>query len=86
MIKTIEQTYFQLNENLYGRKVKIKVTFNNNGKHHGNIYQYDHDDLYDKTIYHYGTLACWENHGQFLNRNNIPGEAMQTGLVKRIKL
>tara|TARA_B110001469_G_C9520572_1_gene259131 strand:+ start:548 stop:808 length:261 start_codon:yes stop_codon:yes gene_type:complete len=86
MNKTIEQTYFQLSEILYGRKVKIKVTFNNNGAHHGNIYQYDHDDLYDKTIYHYGTLACWEDYREYIRINNIPRVAMKTGLVKRIKL
>ena len=84
LISTREQAYFQISENLYGENEVIKVTFNNNGAHHGETYVYDHDDLYDKTIYYYGTKDCWENHGQFLNRNNIPREAMDTGLVERI--
>ena len=84
LIPTREQAYFQISENLYGENEVIKVTFNNNGAHHGETYVYDHDDLYDKTIYHYGTKDCWVNHGQFLNRNNIPREAINTGLVERI--
>lgn len=84
LISTREQAYFQISENLYGENEVIKVTFNNNGAHHGETYVYVHDDLYDKTIYHYGTKDCWENHGQFLNRNNIPRVAMNTGLVTKV--
>ena len=82
---SIEQAYFQISENLYGQNEVIKVTFNNNGAHHGEIYVYNHDDLYDKVIYHYGTLDCWENYGEYTSNNNIPRVAIDTGLVKRIK-
>ena len=43
------------------------------------------DDLHDKSIHHLRTLPVWEGEGIFTSSNNIPGWAMQTGLVKRIK-
>ena len=85
LISTREQAYFQISENLYEENEVIKVTFNNKGAHHGETYIYDHDDLYNKTIHHLRTLPVWERKGIFTSSNNIPGWAMKTGLVKRIK-
>ena len=81
LIPTREQAYFQISENLYGENEVIKVTFNNNGAHHGETYVYDHDDLYDKTIHHLMTLPVWQSESIYTSINNIPGWAMDTGLV-----
>tara|TARA_B110000240_G_scaffold46141_1_gene52129 strand:+ start:22 stop:306 length:285 start_codon:yes stop_codon:yes gene_type:complete len=85
LIPTREQAYFQISENLYGENEVIKVTFNNNGAHHGKTYVYDHDDLYDKTIHHLMTLPVWQSKSIYTSINNIPRVAMKTGLVKKIK-
>jgi len=85
LIPTREQAYFQISENLLGENRVIEVTFNNGRAHHGETYVYDHDDLHDKSIHHLRTLPVWEGEGIFTSSNNIPGWAMQTGLVKRIK-
>ena len=84
LILTREQAYFQISNNLYAQNEVIKVTFNNNRAHHGKTYIYNHDDLYDKTIHHLRTLPVWEREGIFTSSNNIPGWAMETGLVTRI--
>ena len=85
LFPTREQNYFQISENLYGSNEVVKVTFNNGGVHDGDSYIYDHDELYDNTIYHLTTLQCWEDFNYYVSGNNIPGWAMDTGIVKRIK-
>ena len=81
LIPTREQAYFQISENLYGENEVIRVTFNNNGAHHGKTYVYDHDSLYEATIGYLRTLHAWQNNDAYTSSNNIPGWAMETGLV-----
>tara|TARA_Y100000385_G_scaffold207131_1_gene214739 strand:- start:314 stop:1372 length:1059 start_codon:yes stop_codon:yes gene_type:complete len=85
LIPTCEQAYFKVSENLYGQNEVIKVTFNNNGAHHGEIYAYDHDVLFDETINHLKTLPVWNRRGIYTSINNIPGWAIDTELIERIK-
>lgn len=85
LIPTREQAYFQASENLYGQNEIIKVTFNNNGVHNGEIYVYDHDVLFDETINHLRTLPVWKKRGIYTSNNNVPGWAMDTELIERIK-
>tara|TARA_B100000795_G_C22376933_1_gene278232 strand:+ start:77 stop:358 length:282 start_codon:yes stop_codon:yes gene_type:complete len=76
-------SYFRLSKTLYKKGLIIKVTFNNNGAHHGQSYVYNHDSLYDKTIKSLETLDVWKNIGAYTSINNIPRWAMMTKLVKR---
>jgi hypothetical protein len=62
---------FKIDREWYGQNKIITVTFNR-GKYNGRMYQYNHDEVYDNTIWHYGTLDCWEKYGFFLNTSNIP--------------
>ena len=49
----------------------ITVKFRN-----GRIFQYDHDEVYDKTIMHYGNLNCWEKYGCYTSSKNIPARVL----------
>lgn len=68
----LESSYFKIAQNLYGLGIVIIVRFSN-----GRIYQYDHDEVYDNTILHYGNLDCWKKYGYFLNTKNIPKIAQE---------
>ena len=85
LFSTREQTYFQLSENLYSKNEVIKVTFNNNGAHHGETYIYNHNDLFDETINHLRTLPVWKRTGIYTSSNNIPTWAIKTKLIESIK-
>ena len=63
----LESTCFKISQNLYSKGMLITVRFRN-----GRIYQYDHDEVYDNTISHYGNLACWERYGCYSSSTNIP--------------
>lgn len=64
-------TYFKIDKQWYGQNKLVTVKFNT-GKYAGKVYQYNHDEVYDNTIYHYAKLDCWFNYGFFLNTRNIP--------------
>jgi hypothetical protein len=63
----LESTCFKISQNWYGQGMIITVRFTN-----GRIFQYDHDEVYDNTILHYGNLDCWNKYGWFSNSRNIP--------------
>ncbi len=67
MESNLESTCFKISQNWYGQGMIITVRFTN-----GRIFQYDHDEVYDNTILHYGNLDCWNNYGCFSNSRNIP--------------
>ena len=64
-------TYFKLAENWYGQNRQIIVRFNR-GAHRGEMYSYNHDDVYENTISHYKELKCWRKYGCFSSTTNIP--------------
>jgi len=66
-----ETSCFKIAENWYGQNRLITVNFRN-----GRMYQYNHDEVYDNTIYHYGNLDCWERYGYYLNSKNIPARVL----------
>ncbi len=68
-------TYFKLAENWYGQNRQIIVRFNR-GAHRGEMYSYNHDDVYDNTINYYRELPCWINDGYYSNGRNIPGNVL----------
>jgi hypothetical protein len=70
--KSIEYIYFKIAQNWYGLGIVITVRFSN-----GRIYQYNHDEVYDNTISHYGKLDCWKKYGYFQNTKNIPKIAQE---------
>jgi hypothetical protein len=67
----LESSYFKISQNWYGQGMIITVRFKN-----GRKYQYNHDEVYDNTISHYGKLHCWEHYGYYLNSKNIPARAL----------
>lgn len=67
-----ETTCFKISQNWYGQGILITVKFKN-----GKIYEYDHDEVYDNTISHYGNLACWKTYSYYLSSTNIPARAQQ---------
>ena len=76
------KTYFKIGENWYGKKMKIRVQFIT-GNYVNHIYEYNHDELYDKCIYHLKTLKSWENDGYYSCSSNIPGFALP--YVRQVK-
>ena len=62
-----ESSCFKIAQNWYGQGMIINVKFRN-----GKWYQYNHDEVYNNTILHYGQLPCWEKYGCFSNSKNIP--------------
>ena len=72
-----QKTYFQIAQQWYGQKKVIRVCFRLE------IYEYDHDYVYDRTIGHLKTLACWDNYGRYSSTNNIPRWAK--AFVKQVK-
>jgi hypothetical protein len=62
---------FKISQNWYGQGMIITVRFSN-----GKIYQYNHDEVFDNTILHYGNLDCWERYGYYLNSKNIPARVL----------
>lgn len=62
-----ETSYFKIAKNWYGQRMVITVRFKN-----GRIYQYNHDEVYENTIWYYENLPCWEKDGYFSNSSNIP--------------
>lgn len=66
-----ETTYFKIAKNWYGQNKVFTVTFID-GNYAGRIYQYNHDEVYENTIWHYKNLPCWEKDGYFSNSSNIP--------------
>lgn len=76
---------FIVSQNLYGQGLIIKVTFRNNGAHHGKSYIYDHDMLVNASRAEYlNDSNTWNKAGNWTSTNNIPGWAMKTGLVTQI--
>jgi hypothetical protein len=69
-----ETNYFKIAKNWYGQNKVITVMFTV-GNYAGRIYQYNHDEVYKNTIWHYKNLPCWEKDGYFSNSNNIPNIA-----------
>jgi hypothetical protein len=68
-------SYFKLAENWYGQNRQIIVRFNR-GAHRGEMYSYNHDDVYDNTINYYSELPCWIKDGYYSNGRNIPGNVL----------
>jgi hypothetical protein len=62
-----ETKCFKISQNWYGQGMIITVRFGN-----GKIYQYNHDEVFDNTISHYGKLDCWEKYGCYTSSKNIP--------------
>jgi hypothetical protein len=62
-----ESTCFKISKKWYGQGLVITVRFNN-----GRVYQYNHDEVYDNTIFHYETLPCWEKYGYYSSSKSIP--------------
>ncbi len=81
-IKMEVKTYFKIAKNWYGKKMKIRVQFNT-GNYVNNIYEYDHDELYEICISYLEDLDCWKNDDCYSSSKNIPGFALP--FVKQIK-
>ncbi|WP_353085066.1 hypothetical protein [Flavobacterium sp.] len=62
-----ESTCFKISQNWYGQGFKITVIFKN-----GRTFQYNHDEVYDETILHYGNLNCWKKYRCYTSSKNIP--------------
>ena len=73
---------FYVSQNLLGENRVIEVTFNNGGAHHGESYVYDHDNLVEACSEYLNNSNNWNDVGNWSSSNNIPGWAMETGLVK----
>lgn len=58
---------FKISQNWYGQGKIITIRFNN-----GRMYQYNHDEVYDNTILHYGNLDCWKRYGYYSSSKTIP--------------
>jgi hypothetical protein len=76
---------FYVSQNILGENRVIEVTFINGRAHHGETYIYDHDSLVEASNEYLNNSDNWNNVGNWSSTNNIPGWAMKTGLVKRIK-
>ena len=63
----IKSTCFKISKKWYGQGLVITVRFNN-----GRIYQYNHDEVYDNTIFHYRGLPCWARYGYYSSSKSIP--------------
>jgi len=66
-----ETKCFKISQNWYGQGMIITVRFSN-----GKIYQYNHDEVFDKTILHYGNIDCWERYGYYSSSKNIPARVL----------
>lgn len=79
IIRTIKDneilSYFIISEILYGQNRQITVKFKN-GAHVGEIYTYNHDEVYDNTIEYYSILPVWQNRRSYSNSRNIPGNVL----------
>ena len=76
---------FYVSQNLLGENKVIEVTFNNGRAHHGETYVYDHDNLVEASNEYLNNSGNWNDVGNWSSTNNIPGWAIQSGLIKRIK-
>jgi|TARA_B110000240_G_scaffold192722_1_gene237358 hypothetical protein len=76
---------FIVSQNILGNGNIIQVTFINGGTHDGERYIYDHDKLVEACRVHLHQNPTWNNVGNYTSSNNIPGWAMITGLIKKIK-
>ena len=69
------KSYFKIAKNWYRKNKIIEVRFKR-GVYQNNIYRYDHDKVYDRTLYHLKQLPCWDNDGYYSSSSNIPGFAI----------
>lgn len=62
-----EISSFRLVKDWYGKGFNILVRFKD-----GRVYQYNHDMVYNETIFHYKKLDCWIKYSYYSSSKNIP--------------
>lgn len=62
-----EISSFRLVKDWYGKGFNILVRFKD-----GRVYLYNHDMVYDNTIWHYEKLDCWIKYSCYSSSKNIP--------------
>lgn len=71
----IVKSYFKIAENWYGKGMVIKVKFIR-GANTEEVFCYDHDYVYDKTIDIYREKQCWIDHSCYSSSTNIPRDVL----------
>lgn len=80
---TNTKSYFKVSERWLGKNMSITVNFKR-GKHTDKTYQYSHDELFNAAKSHLLSLPAFIDNKEYSSSSNIPGWAMETGLVYEI--
>ncbi len=80
---TDAKTYFKVSERWYGQEKTITVQFKR-GKHTNKKYRYNHDELFEAVKSHLFTIPAFISHKEYSSSSNMPGWAMDTGLLNEI--
>lgn len=77
------KSYFKVSERWLGKKMNITVQFQR-GKHTDKTYRYNHDELFNVVKSHLLSLPAFVDHKEYSSSSNIPGWAVETGLVYEV--